>query len=229
MADYVCNGLGKCGIKLCAGNIMASNPKLRLALEDAIFEAQEWVAQPTPKSMMYFNIFLDARAVAGDSSLFKQLQKARAPLFKQNMFLAALARHANQASVPLSMFHKFVYAKGQQKPDCIDLKTSAIAIINDLVRLYALASGIRVPGTLQRLSSLPEDSGLSPQDAANLRDIWLFMNRLRWRHQLQNAVTNNLVSVGELSSIQKHQLKASFQAIHRAQQAAVLKFSGGMG
>jgi CBS domain-containing protein len=35
--------------------------------------------------------------------------------------------------------------------------------------------------------------------------------------------------VSDLSSIEKHQLKAAFQAIHRAQQTAVLKYSGGIG
>ena len=77
-------------------------------------------------------------------------------------------------------------------------------------------------------AALPAGAGLSSRDADNLRDIWLFLNRLRWRHQLHNKVTNNLVSVSDLSSIEKHQLKAAFQAIERAQQAAVMKFSGGM-
>lgn len=228
MAEYVCNGLGKCGIKLCPGNIMASNPALRLSLDDAIAEAQQWVKQPTNKAIMYFNIFLDARAAAGDADLFRKMQLARAPLLKQKMFLAALARQANADSVPLSMFQKFVYEKGHTVKDAIDLKVKAIAIINNLVRLYALDNGLTMPSTQARLASLPAGSGLSSRDANNLRDIWLFLTRLRWRHQLQNKVTDNLVSVTDLSSIEKHQLKAAFKAIERAQQAAVMKFSGGM-
>ena len=47
-------------------------------------------------------------------------------------------------------------------------------------------------------------------------------------YQLQNKVTDNCVSISDLSSIEKHQLKAAFKAIDRAQQAAVMKFSGGM-
>jgi len=228
MAEYVCNGLGKCGIKLCPGNIMASNPDLRLSLDAAVDEAKGWVAQPTNKAIMYFNIFLDARAAAGDVDLFRKMQMARVPLLKQPMFLAALARQANDASVPLSMFKKFTYEKGHSVKDAIDLKVRAIAIINNLVRLYALANGLTMPSTLGRLAALPAGAGLSSRDADNLRDIWLFLNRLRWRHQLHNKVTNNLVSVSDLSSIEKHQLKAAFQAIERAQQAAVMKFSGGM-
>ncbi|MFD3390643.1 putative nucleotidyltransferase substrate binding domain-containing protein [Alteromonas macleodii] len=228
MADYVCNGLAKCGIKLCDGNIMASNPKLRLSLEEAIEEAKRWVKAPTKDAIMHFNIFLDVRCAAGDISLFKQLQRQRAPLMKQNMFLAALTRNSNEISVPLSMFQKFIYEKGRKEKDVIDLKTRAVALINNIARIYALADGVTLPNTLARLDALSENSQLSKKDATNLRDIWLFFNRLRWRHQLENKVTDNRVSVSSLSSIEKHQLKAAFKAIERTNQAMVMKFSGGV-
>ncbi len=228
MADYVCNGLAKCGIKLCDGNIMASNPKLRLSLEEAIEEAKRWVKAPTKDAIMHFNIFLDVRCAAGDISLFKQLQRQRAPLMKQNMFLAALTRNSNEISVPLSMFQKFIYEKGRKEKDVIDLKPRAVALINNIARIYALADGVTLPNTLARLDALSENSQLSKRDATNLRDIWLFLNRLRWRHQLENKVTDNRVSVSSLSSIEKHQLKAAFKAIERTNQAMVMKFSGGV-
>ena len=229
MSEYVCNGLGKCGIRLCSGNIMASNPDLRLGLDDAINEAKAWVNAPTSDAIMHFNIFLDVRPVAGDVALFETLQEARAPLLKQPIFLAALARHTNDIQVPLSMFQKFVFEKHQSKPDLIDLKVNAIAIVNNIVRIHALASGIKAPSSLARLRVLGEQQVITEKDAANLRDIWLFLNRLRWRHQLGNNVTDNLVSVNELSSLEKHQLKAAFQAIKRSQQALVMTYSGGIG
>ncbi|MFT6954801.1 MAG: CBS domain-containing protein [Glaciecola sp.] len=229
MAKYVCLGLGKCGIKLCDGNIMASNSKLRMSLNASIEQSKSWVRQPSPEAILSFNIFLDVRSVAGDSSLFLRLQEERQTLFQQSLFLAALARQANEGSVPLSMFQKFVYAKDKKVKDSIDLKHTAIAIINNLVRIHALANGITIPSTVGRLNALPENSGVSSQDIKNLRDIWLFLNRLRWRHQLNNKVQDNFIRVSDLSSIEKHQLKAAFQAIHRAQQTAVLKYSGGIG
>ena len=85
-----------------------------------------------------------------------------------------------------------------------------------------------LPNTLARLEVLSERSQLSKRDATNLRDIWLFLNRLRWRHQLENKVTDNRVSISSLSSIEKHQLKAAFKAIERTNQAMVMKFSGGV-
>lgn len=229
LADYVCKGLGKCGIKLCDGNIMASNPKLRVGIDSAIEEARHWVKQPTNEAILHFNIFLDVRAVAGDSDLLRRLQQARAPLLKQPIFLAALARHANHSNVPLSVFQKFIFKKVDSGHDCIDLKTNAIAIINNLVRIYALANEVTVPSTLARLDAIANNGLLSSSDARNLKDIWLFLNRLRWRHQLQNNVVDNDVRVDDLSSIEKHQLKAAFKTIKRAQQAVLIKFSAGMG
>jgi len=229
MADYVCSGLGKCGIKLCDGNIMASNPDLRLSLAQAVDEARQWINEPTKDAIMHFNIFLDARCAAGDVGLFKKLQQQRMPLLKQKLFLAALARHSNEIAVPLSVFQKFTYEKGRKQKDTIDLKVRAVALLNNIARIYALAGGVTVPGTLARLAAIPEGTGLSTKDAKNLHDIWLFLNRLRWRHQLENNTTDNCVSVSSLSSIERHQLKAAFKAIERANQAMVMNFSGGIG
>lgn len=230
MSDYVCQSLGKCGIKLCDGNIMASNSSLRQSIDQAIQTAQSWVQAPTPEAMLAFNIFLDARPVAGERSLFTRLQKARAEAFKNKLFLAALAREANSAAIPLSVFHRFVTKKHNGKKDCLDIKHDAVAVINNLARLYALSCGVLVPNTVQRLRDIPVHTNeLTQQDADNLRDIWTFLNRLRWRHQLTNQVDDNMVSLSDLSAIEKHQLKAGLQAIHRAQESAVMKFSGGMG
>jgi CBS domain-containing protein len=103
-----------------------------------------------------------------------------------------------------------------------------VVIINSLVRIYALSAQLSMPSTLSRLANLPEDSGLTKRDADNLRDIWLFLNRLRWRHQVSNKVTDNSILITDLSAIEKHQLKAAFQAIQVAQQGALLKFCGEM-
>ncbi len=229
MAEYVCRGLDKCGIKLCTGNIMASNPALRMSIKQAVQQAQSWVREPSPEAILNCNIFLDVRAVAGNRFLLSQLHVERKELLKQSRFIAALTRHASDGHVPLSMFQKFVYKKGLPKKDCIDMKNSGVAIINNLVRIYSLANGLTMPSIPHRLEGLLSHAGLSSKDVKNLRDIWLFLNRLRWRHQIQNKVTDNYVSISDLSSIEKYQLKEAMRVIRRTQQAAVFKFAGGLG
>lgn len=226
MGEYVCNGLAKCGISLCSGNIMASNPELRKTLAEAIAEARVAVNEPSNKRILNFNIFLDVRLVAGDENLFSQLQTERATLFKTPFFLAALAREVNSCDVPLNLFQRFVY-EGENKS--INLKVNAIAIINSMVRLYALAEGIKVAGTLDRLAALVDKNALSRQDCANMRSIWLFLNELRLQSQLSQASPDNLVDISQLAPLEKYQLKKAFQSIKRAQAAALVKFSGGLG
>ena len=109
------------------------------------------------------------------------------------------------------------------------MKNSGVAIINNLVRIYSLANGLTMPSIPHRLEGLLSHAGLSSKDVKNLRDIWLFLNRLRWRHQIQNKVTDNYVSISDLSSIEKYQLKEAMRVIRRTQQAAVFKFAGGLG
>ena len=146
------------------------------------------------------------------------------PLFKQSRFLALLARQVGDSSVPLSMFKRFTYDKGTA--DAINLKKYALNIINSLVRIYALSAQISMPNTLSRLANMPSEGSLTKRDADNLRDIWLYLNRLRWRHQVSNKVTDNSILIKDLSAIEKHQLKAAFQAIQVAQQGALMKFCG---
>ena len=91
-----------------------------------------------------------------------------------------------------------------------------------------MSAGITIPGTVERLNILGEIGTINKKDADNLRDIWLFLNRLRWRHQLRNNATDNIISILDLSSIEKHQLKAAFKSIQRAQDVALNRFSGGL-
>lgn len=227
-SDYVCSGLAKCGIKFCNGNIMASNPELRQSLEESIRQTQIWSDNPSNDAIMHFNIFLDVRCVSGDMTLFEKYLENRSRILQKSMFLAALARFANGVDVPLSLFRQFVYEKKAPTKDCIHIKEKAVAIVNDIVRLYALADGVTVPGTVDRLNALSDKCGLSESDRKNLKEIWLFLNRLRWRHQLTQNTTDNLVSMSELTPIERYQLKTAFQQIRQAQQGLVMKFSGGI-
>lgn len=228
MTEYVCEGLHRCGIKLCPGNIMASNPALRLSTTQAIEQTLVWVKEPTEQALMRLNIYLDVRAVAGDADLLESVHDKRKTPLQSQLFLSALAKQCYQARVPLTFFNRFEFEAGHSIDDGIDLKKRGVAIVNSLARLYALESGLNTPITLQRLSQLPQTSSLSTQDADSLRDIWLFLNRLRWQHQISQHKTDNLVSLSELSSIEIHQLKASLQFIESAQKSALNKFTRGI-
>lgn len=228
LAEYVCNGLSKCGIALCSGNIMASNADLRKNLEQAVEEARLCVTEPSNERLLTFNIFLDVRMVAGSDALFEALQSQRSQLFKKPLFLAALAREVNRCEVPLNLFQRFVFA-GQETGEFINLKVQAVAVINSIVRLYSLSMGLKQASTPERLAALSESGLLSARDCRNLNSIWLFLNELRLNSQLRQAKPDNLVDIAQLTPMEKYQLKKAFQSIKRAQSALLVKFSSGLG
>lgn len=238
-SDYICQNLARCGQKLCPGNIMASNPKLQLTPAQAISESAYWVSEPTPDAVMRTCIFLDMRIIFGCKNLFDKVSQARQKQVQQPLFLAALAANALNHRPPLTLFQRFVYDKGRHNnpahnqgsahsySDGIDLKSGAIHIINSIIRLYAFAEGVNTTGTLERLQQLSDKSGLVASDRHDLKDIWLLLQRLRWRHQLEHGIHNSAVRQSNLSSIEQHQLKAAFKAIRQAQEALLLKFAPG--
>lgn len=235
-SDYICQGLAQCGQVLCPGNIMASNAALRLTAPAAIAQSAGWVHSPNPDAVLKISIFLDIRYVFGDESLVQQVQAARARQVQAPIFLASLARDAQNSHTPLTIFQRFVFdsvskktSAGHAYKDGINLKSGGINIINSIVRLYAFFEGVSCQsvGTLERLQQLTDQCGLVESDRQTLKDIWLLLQRFRWRHQLQHGLHNNSIRLSDLSSFEQHQLKAAFKAIQASQSALLLKFSAG--
>lgn len=238
-SDYICQNLARCGQKLCPGNIMASNPELQLTPEQAIAQSARWVDEPTADAVMRTCIFLDMRKIFGSNALFEKVAHARQNQVKNPLFLAALAANAVNHRPPLTLFQRFIFDKGRHNnpahnqgtdhsySDGINLKSGAIHIINSIIRLYAFAEGITATGTLERIEQLSDRSGLVESDRRDLKDIWLLLQRLRWRHQLEHGIHNSAVRQSNLSSIEQHQLKAAFKAIRQSQDALLLKFAPG--
>ena len=118
---------------------------------------------------------------------------------------------------------------GHNYKDGINLKSGGINIINSIVRLYAFFEGStsKAIGTLERLQQLSDRCGLVQSDRDNLKDIWLLLQRMRWRHQLQQGIYNNSIRLSDLSSFEQHQLKTAFKTIQQNQAALMMKFSPG--
>ncbi|EGN74691.1 Putative signal-transduction protein [Idiomarina sp. A28L] len=231
MSVYVCEGLADCGIRLCPGNIMAMNPDLQKNRLEWREKFLKWIRSPTPKAIMHCMIFFDSRAVAGSHLLYRQHREEIAKLAKQDMFLANIARHIGELSVPLGLFNRF-RTKSEGDFEYIDIKKQAVAILNDIVRLYSLAAGLTVPSTPARLEQLKSASSLSDKDNQNLLEAWQFLTGLRLTAQMyrneESKIPSNSVDPESLSTMQRRQLKAAFKVIKDAQQGVSFKFGRNM-
>ncbi|WP_088329058.1 DUF294 nucleotidyltransferase-like domain-containing protein [Lacimicrobium sp. SS2-24] len=227
LADFVCDGLARCGLKLCGGNIMASNPALRLSEQAWVQKFKGWILEPDQDALMRTNIFFDHRALYGDTALFERFDKAVTELATNQIFLANLAASSATLAVPIGLFNRFRTQKREDEQEVIDIKKSGIAIINDIARIHSLAAKVRDCSTPARLQRLIDIGALNTGDGTDLLAAWRFLVQMRWSHQLNQAVPDNLIVPDNLDSLARRQLKAAFRLIKDAQDGLALTFSRG--
>lgn len=232
LSDWVCKALDRCGYRLCPGDIMASNPRWRRTVEQwqSIFD--DWIDQPTPEALMNGSIFFDMRVIDGDESLLQPIQShllTRAA--KVDVFLAMLTQTALRNRPPIGFFRQFVLKSSGEHEDELDMKHRGVALVNDLARIYALASGSRAANTQERLKAAQQAELLDDELAQSLQEAWSLIAQLRIEAQSQDLrqgeAPGSFMDPDRLTSLMRAHLKGAFATIKRGQQAALQQFARG--
>ena len=229
LSEYVCSALNDSGFPFCPGNIMAQNPQWQLTLQQWQQQFKNWVTTPQPSALLNATIFFDMRPIFGEVSLCEDLQATVLKTTKNNdIFIAALTQNALQSVPPLGFFRSFVIERDGRELKGINLKHKGNALINDIVRIYALSAGIEEVNTCKRLESLMLTHTIDKEIAMNLLDAWEFIAKKRLMNQGQQfnkkQPVSNYILPDSLSSLIRHQLKDAFKVIHEAQGTIRLKF-----
>ena len=223
LARFVCSGLDACGYVFCNGDIMAQNPRWRQPLEVWRGYFRSWMQEPDPKALLHASIFFDQRCVAGDRDLFDALQSSlfeSAP--RHGIFLAILAKHALTHEVPLGLFRRFVVEHRGEHRDTLDIKKAGSLPLNDLLRVRALAAGLREPGSLARIEGLRRLGKMVDSDAAEMEAAFKLLARLKLEHQAVQLAAgekpDNRINPSRLTRIDRDALRDAFLVIRQAQQ-----------
>ncbi|MFY8134800.1 MAG: DUF294 nucleotidyltransferase-like domain-containing protein [Aquimonas sp.] len=222
LARFVCAGLDACGYVFCNGDVMAQNPRWRQPLDVWQGYFRSWMHEPDPKALLHASIFFDQRCVHGDRSLFEALQES---LFdaspRHGIFLAVLAKHALTHEVPLGLFRRFVVEHRGEHRDTLDMKKAGSLPLNDLLRVRALAAGVREPGSLARIEGLRRLGKMVDSDAAELAAAFRLLSRLKLEHQASQLAagekTDNRINPSQLTRIDRDALRDAFLVIRQAQ------------
>jgi CBS domain-containing protein len=223
LARFVNDGLAACGFSPCPGGVMASNTTWRQPLRGWRRHFESWIERPEPKALMHASIFFDMRSVAGDESLARELQACVNHMLEgREAFLAHLVANAAQHRPPLGFFRNFVLAHGGEHAETFDAKRGGVLPIVELARIHALAVGSTALETVERLRDAADRQGLSRTGADDLEHALAFVGALRARHQAdqvkQGLPPDNHVRPGELSLLERSQLKDAFAVIRRHQE-----------
>jgi CBS domain-containing protein len=221
LATRLCDGLNTAGYVYCPGNIMATNPRQRLTLDEWRQNFTRWVTMPEPEAILNCTIFFDMRCMAGAAELVETLRNDAFAMGRSNrIFQSFIARSAAGARIPLGFFRNLILEHDAEEGDVLNLKTQAIAPIVDIARAHALASGITAANTIERLTMAAEAGSLSREGAADLRDCLGFIRDVRFRHQGQQIKAgqraSNKLAPDTLSRFDREHLRDAFKII-RAQ------------
>lgn len=233
LATFVCDGLNACGYDYCAGKVMATTDEWRQPLAGWKKTVDRWTSTPTPDAVMRVSIFFDLRSVYGDDSLCQSLQAHMLERTqKSSIFLAALAANVLESSPPLGIFRRFVVERNGEHRDELDLKKRGIMPIVDMIRLHALAHGIKAINTEERSKALAKEKHITKTDSRNLNDALAFMMQIRVNNHARQIKAgqppNNYCNPNDLAKLSKEQLRDAFTLVHEGQSAIKLNYRQGM-
>ncbi|MGA8892147.1 MAG: DUF294 nucleotidyltransferase-like domain-containing protein [Anaeromyxobacteraceae bacterium] len=219
LADRANTDLAAAGFPRCPGGYMARNHCGTLSEFRDRFA--DWVGDPTAKGVLEAAIFFDFRRVAGSLDL-TPLQEVLDSIPRREAFLRSLVRQALEFRPPPMLVLRL---RGGTE---MDLKRQGIAPVVFLARCYALAVGSHARNTLERLQAATRAGLMGADASATVIEAYRFLLGMRLRMQLKSISEGkpptNVVSLSQLSAIERSRLKDSLRAIASWQDKAAYRY-----
>jgi len=222
LTQFINEALKRCGYPECEGGYMATNPRWRQSVSAWQHTFAKWMNEGELHATEDALIFFDMRPVAGDRSLFRQIDECNRERLKHSgFFKSILASITIEHKPPLGFFRTFVLEHGGEHKQGLDIKMYGTGAIVNAARLFALDAGVNATNTLDRLAGLAGQNYLDEALLHDLQHAFEFLTLLRLEQQLQQSRTglamSNYITPEKLTPLQKSMLKDTFQTIERAQ------------
>ena len=210
-------GLARCGLGEDAAEVLARNPRWRMAAGrwQAVF--RECLEHPDRSHLVRAAVAFDFRHVTGGLDVVSELAAVVRDAQRHPDFIARLARTATDWKVSLGR-------RGQVATDRdgrIDLKLGGALPIANLARLHAFAAGITVSGTVDRLVASQESGRLDAETATALREAFETVSRIRLEHHAACLAAgrraDNRVDPQALPPLRRVGLREALRAVAAAQ------------
>jgi len=216
LAEKAITDLVAAGFPRCPGGYMSTRWLGGIAGWEERFRG--WLEKPTPQALLEASIFFDFRAVHGHLDV-SPLRGVITRAASARTFLSAMAKSAVTFHPPSGLGLRL-----RSESSRFDMKLKGISPIVFLSRVYGLEAGSRTSNTLDRLRAAVV-AGLIEQDTCDtLSEAYRFLLRVRLRTQIraisEGNPPSNLVSLSDLSSMERSRVRDAFRAIEVWQERA---------
>lgn len=217
--------LAKLGFPLCAGGVMASNPKMCLAVDEWKARFLGWLTQPTPQALLEANIVFDFRPLYGDTTLTDELASwLHGYTTESTLFLRLMVQNALETTPPLGVLRAFATDDDAAHRGTLDLKVRGARIFVDAARVFALGRAVRETGTAARLRLAGAALGVEPRHVEATVDAFHFVQLLRLRQQESGAGHANRIDPDTLNEVEQRMLKEAFRQARKLQERLAQTF-----
>jgi CBS domain-containing protein len=213
-AGDVNRGLARCRWPPDPNHVLAESSLWRMSESRWIRTFEDCLVSPDRSHLIRANVAFDFRQIGGGlpitPPLVGVLRRARA----HPDFLRQIARTATDLKPPLGF-------RGSLAAREIDLKRRGVIPINNIARYHALANGITISGTDERLAAAQQLGAFDAETGVALREAAVVIARTRYDHhaaQIQMGLTpDSVVDPGVLPPLARAHLRDAFVAVSRAQ------------
>jgi len=224
LSERIVQGLNECGIPLCKGDVMATNPKFFGSLSDWKDRTASWIKNPdlSESELMDTYVFLDFRSIHGDQSLEIELKKHTNTLVsKYSFFLKTLAESIVSIPLPIGFFKNFIVEKTGKYKDRLNIKLYGLVPLITCTKILALQQGLMETNTLERIEGLVEAKVISIDQKEALGQAFETFLTLKIRNNLadidQGKDFGSYIDPKDFSTRQKQLLKEAFWAVSELQ------------
>jgi len=226
LAKYINKGLQEIGYEYCPAEMMASNPKWCMSLDQWKETVGQWVANPGKDEVLLSSIFFDYNLSYGDRELVDQLS---AYIFeitrKYPIFYTHLAGGALQNPSPTGFFRQFLVEQDGAYKDFFDIKRRALMPLTDAARVLILSHAIKsINSTSDRFEKLAELE-------ENNRELYLACSyatkallKFRTKQGLLHNDSGRFIALDSLTKEEKIKLKRTFKTIKEIQELITIRF-----
>jgi CBS domain-containing protein len=218
IAQDVNAGLVRAGFGADISGVVAENSLWRMSELQWIQTFRDCLESPDRSHLVRAAVAFDFRHVTGGLEIAPPLVAVLRDAREHPGFLTQLARTATDA--PPALPHRFFLKRWERQE--VDLKRGGSIPIANLARFHALANGITISATLDRLVAAEALGAINKETAQSLREAFAYIYQVRLDHQAEQVQAgsqpNNLIRPEELPPLAREELRGAFNAIGRAQQ-----------
>jgi CBS domain-containing protein len=206
-------GLARCGFGADNAEVLARNPLWRMSAARWAEVLEEVLVQPDRSHLVRAAVAFDFRHVAGGLEIVAPLVEVLRHARRHPDFLRRLARTVTDWPVRLGRRGRLA----TDRDGTLDIKRGGALPIANLARFHAIAAGITISSTLDRLTAAQESGALDAEAGTALREAFAVVMRVRIEHHaacLQAGMApDNRVDPGALSPLQRATLQEALREV----------------